>query len=121
MVIAVDYDGTITKRNAYPEVGEVKENCVDVLNKLKAMGHKIILWTCRCDEGLAKALDYMKGLGLEFDKVNAPIYEWEAVNPSRKICADIYLDDMAFPFVAARPDIWNIIGEQFNLPGYGKN
>ena len=37
-VIAVDYDGTITKDGgAYPEVGEVKEDAIECLKKMRLL------------------------------------------------------------------------------------
>ena len=47
MIIAVDFDGTITYKNAYPEVGEINPRAIEVLRKLQAQGHKLCLWTCR--------------------------------------------------------------------------
>ena len=47
MIIAVDFDGTITYKNAYPDVGEINLKAIDVLKKLQAKGHQLCLWTCR--------------------------------------------------------------------------
>ena len=34
MIIAIDFDGTITKEHKYPEVGEIEERTIEVLKKL---------------------------------------------------------------------------------------
>ena len=35
MIIAIDFDGTITKEHLYPEVGEIEERTIEVLKKLQ--------------------------------------------------------------------------------------
>ena len=89
MLIAVDFDGTISNINTYPEVGTINEKAIEVLKILQEKGNKIILWTCRNGETLDKALNACKEYGLEFDYVNESPYE----TGSRKIVADIYIDD----------------------------
>ena len=51
MIIAVDFDGTLCM-GTYPEIGSPKPYAVEVMNKLKADGHYLILWTCRWGERL---------------------------------------------------------------------
>ena len=58
MIIAVDFDGTLCM-GTYPEIGSPKPYAVEVMNKLKADGHYLILWTCRWGERLEKAVNWM--------------------------------------------------------------
>jgi len=92
---AVDFDGTLCSF-AYPDIGEPN---MEVINNLKTLrevhGCKLILWTCREDDCLRKALAWCKELGLEFDAVNDNLPEttYSHLGNSRKVYADWYLDD----------------------------
>ena len=94
--IAVDFDGTLCT-NKYPEIGLPNVNLIERLIKLKD-NNTIILWTCRTGEQLSSAVEWCKKHGLEFDYVNENSeltlakYNYE---DSRKITADIYIDDRA--------------------------
>lgn len=45
-VIGVDFDGTLCEE-AYPKIGAVKPGAKEALTMLKALGYKIVIWTCR--------------------------------------------------------------------------
>ena len=49
MIIAIDFDGTITKEHRYPRIGVVDTKAIEVIKKLKRK-HTICLWTCRDGE-----------------------------------------------------------------------
>ena len=88
--IAVDFDDTLVTDN-YPDVGEIIfENWKKVL-KAKEAGAKIVLWTCRTDEPLKKAVEFCKEHGLVFDAVNENLPEIIELfgHDTRKIFADI--------------------------------
>lgn len=96
MKIAVDFDGTIVYHK-YPSIGKEKPFAVDTLKMLAADGHKLILWTVRSGELLKDALDWCEARGLRFYAVNsnAPaggLFEGRDEG-SRKISADVYIDD----------------------------
>ena len=44
-VIAVDFDGCLCE-NAWPDIGEAKQDVIDALLLRQKSGAKIILWTC---------------------------------------------------------------------------
>ena len=90
MIIAVDFDGTITKEHKYPEVGEIEDNTIRVLKKLQEK-HTICLWTCRGGEALEKAVNALKERDVELEWINDTPYSDER----RKIIADLYIDDRA--------------------------
>lgn len=100
-IIAVDFDGCLCG-NAWPEIGEPNKALIGSLRDSAARGDKLILWTCREGEQLARAVEWCKAQGLEFDAVNANLPEMNALygNDSRKIGADLYLDDKARMIVA---------------------
>ena len=100
IIIAVDFDGTLCE-NKYPDIGEPNTALIQYLIYHQQCGDKIILWTCRKNKPLDNAVQWCKEQGLEFDEVNNNLLE--IVNAwgedTRKICADIYIDDRAY-----RPD-----------------
>lgn len=103
ITIAVDFDGTLCK-HAFPEIGEqepIHENIMQAVIASKANGNTIILWTCREDVPerayLTEAVNWCRERGLEFSHVNErpdPIWDGTGVK-SRKLCADLYIDDRA--------------------------
>ena len=94
-IIAVDFDGTITKANNYPECGEFMPGAIAALKALKAVGCTLILWTCREGEPLAAAVEHCRKAGVEFDAVNeqAPQVR-ELFGGARKVFANFYVDDL---------------------------
>ena len=94
-VIAVDFDGTLVGDGAWPEVGEPNLVLIEQLKVRKAMGDKLILWTCRNGEALDSAVTWAAEQGLTFDAVNDNLPETIAVygHNSRKISCDYYIDD----------------------------
>lgn len=97
MIIAVDFDGCLASAGTWPEVGEPNEALINWLICLRKRGDKVILWTCRADEALQKAVEFCKVHGLEFDAVNDNLEELKQLygNNSRKTSADLYIDDKA--------------------------
>lgn len=93
-IIAVDFDGTLC-RDCYPRIGEANERLIRRLKELRAQGDRLILWTCRNGERLEEALRFCMVRGLVFDAVNENLPETvEAFGgDSRKIFADVYIDD----------------------------
>jgi hydroxymethylpyrimidine pyrophosphatase-like HAD family hydrolase len=93
MVIAVDFDGTIVEHR-YPDIGKAIPNSLKVLKRLKAEGHILILWTYRSGDELNEAIKYCKKNGVEFYAVNNNSKdEVFDTSCSRKIYADLYIDD----------------------------
>jgi len=101
-VILIDFDGTIV-RGAFPEIGEPVPMAFEVMKELKEAGWKLILWTCREDEGyninkqyLTEAVRFCKENGVDFDAVNEAIPELDFrcdTCKKRKPYADVVLDD----------------------------
>lgn len=100
-IIAVDFDGTLCS-DCYPAIGIPNLPLIYLLIRLQRRGKRIILWTCRCGEQLEAAVAWCRGFGLEFDAVNANVKETlqRYGTESRKISADVYIDDKAcFPWL----------------------
>lgn len=93
-IVAVDFDGTLCE-NAFPEIGEPKQNIIQVIKNYKEKGFRIILWTCRNREQLTQAVEWCTEQGLEFDAINQNIPEVQEMfgGDTRKVYADVYIDD----------------------------
>lgn len=98
-VIAVDFDGTLCTRN-WPGIGEPNRELIGQLIEEREKGTAVILFTCREKKLLKDAVKWCRDQGLEFDEVNRNIRERIKAyrNDSRKISADIYIDDRAARF-----------------------
>lgn len=91
--IAVDFDGTIVT-NAYPNIGKPLLFAFDTLKKLQDEGHTLILWTYRSGPKLKEAVAFCKKNGITFYAVNkSHPEEGISANISRKINADVFIDD----------------------------
>lgn len=96
-IVAIDGDGTLWK-DEYPDIGKIHTKTVEYVKYLRRLGAKLIFWTCREGKDLEKALETCKELDLEFDAVNDNIKEVKEKysNNSRKVFANMYLDDRCF-------------------------
>ncbi|QYA24134.1 hydrolase [Gramella sp. MT6] len=93
LTLAVDFDGTIVE-NRFPEIGKPILFAFESLKKLQDEGHRIILWTYRHGESLEEAVKFCEKNGLKFYAVNKSYPEEEFDDTiSRKILADIFIDD----------------------------
>lgn len=101
-IVAIDFDGTLVE-DQFPKIGEPIQVMFRLCKQLKAMGVKLILWTSRDNDSpernLDAAVDFCMDQGLIFDAVNCNIPEAIAMfhNDTRKVYADLYLDDKAVP------------------------
>lgn len=91
MIIAIDFDGTIVEHR-FPEIGKEKEGAIESLKKLKELGHRLILWTCRDGQYLVDAIKWLNERGLEFEAYNCNVEDL-GFQTSHKIYADLYIDD----------------------------
>jgi hypothetical protein len=108
-VIAVDFDGTIVE-HAYPRIGKEMLFAFDTLKALQRKGHKLILWTFREGETLREAVDFCKQRGIEFYAVNKSFPEEEFdLSMSRKINADIFIDDRNVGGFPGWSNIWQML------------
>ena len=91
-VLAVDFDGTLCEHD-FPDIGQPKEAVIEYVKVMQEMGWRIILWTVREGLHLEDAVEWCREHGIEFDAINENVVEFRY--PSRKVYADIYLDDRA--------------------------
>ncbi len=109
MIIAVDFDGTIVEHD-YPKIGKTKLFAFETLKALQEKKHTLILWTYRAGKELEEAVEFCKSNGIEFYAVNSN-YPEEEYSPviSRKINADVYIDDRNIGGFPGWSEIWQIL------------
>jgi len=109
MIIAVDFDGTIVEHE-YPAIGKEKLFAFQTLRELEKLGARLILWTFRAGKELDEAVEYCMKNGIEFYAVNKN-YPEEIFDDtvSRKIDADIYIDDKNIGGFPGWSEVWQIL------------
>lgn len=107
--IAVDFDGTIVEHE-YPAIGKEKLFAFQTLRELEKLGARLILWTFRSGEQLDEAIEFCRKNGVEFYAVNRN-YPEEVFDDtiSRKIDADIYIDDKNLGGFPGWSETWQIL------------
>ena len=98
MTLAIDFDRTLMD-TYHPQpgfkLGPPMPGAVEIMSKLKAAGHILVIHTCRANDGGAavvtveKWLDYFK---IPFD------YVWASEHGAKPV-ADFYIDDKGLRFV----------------------
>lgn len=113
MIIAVDFDGTLTT-GRYPEIGSAKPYAVECMKQLKEDGHYLILWTCRKGERLEEAINWMLEKDIPFDRVNAhePNNLARYGSDTRKVYAHCYIDDKQVGGLPPWPEIYEYITKE---------
>lgn len=96
LILAIDYDGTLDNA-PYPEVGQLALWAKVVMQQLAKEGHTLIVWTCRENQPLQDALNFLRSQQVPFHYANQNdpwmVEAWG--NDSRKIFANLYFDDRA--------------------------
>jgi hypothetical protein len=107
--IAVDFDGTIVEHE-YPDIGKEKLFAFQTLRELEKMGASLILWTFRTGKELEDAVEFCRKNGIVFYAVNKN-YPEEIFDEtvSRKINADIYIDDKNIGGFPGWSNVWQIL------------
>jgi hypothetical protein len=100
-IVAVDFDGCLCE-NQWPGIGNPNWPLIERLIAHRSSGGRVILWTCREGVALKQAVDWCFLRGLQFDAVNEnlPDQNEKYGNDSRKIGADLYIDDKALRVLA---------------------
>jgi hypothetical protein len=107
--IAVDFDGTIVDHE-FPAIGKEKLFAFHTLKELNKLGANLILWTFRTGKELDEAVEFCKRNGVEFYAINKN-YPEEVYDEtiSRKIDADIFIDDKNIGGFPGWSEIWQMI------------
>jgi len=102
MIISVDFDGTIVEHE-YPKIGSLKPGAKEALKAFHKAGHKIAIWSCRQGAQEREVRLFMINHDIPFDTINTPVPGYDL--GTRKIYADIYIDDKGMRF----EDNWDIL------------
>jgi hydroxymethylpyrimidine pyrophosphatase-like HAD family hydrolase len=122
MIIAVDFDGTIVE-HAYPAIGKELMFAFSTLKELQKQGHRLILWTYRAGKELDEAVEFCLQKGMVFYAVNKNYPEEKFDETiSRKILADVYIDDRNIGGFLGWSEIWQILNPQlkYEKPAYNR-
>ena len=96
VTVAVDFDDTLV---SYDEIGQMypSPGARKSLLRLKSMGCKIIIYTCRTtvarsQGNLEDEVEFIAGILEQFD------FYYDEIFIGDKLIADIYIDDRAVPY-----------------------
>lgn len=92
MIVAVDFDGTLQLADGSPNLHLIRR-----LKQAQRDGDTVILWTCREGASLREAARFLGQFGLVPDYFNSNCTKIvrKLGRDSRKIYADLYIDDRA--------------------------
>ena len=115
-IIAVDFDGTIVD-DKYPEIGKAKIFAFETLRQLQSDGYRLTLWTYRSGKALDEAVEFCKKNGIEFYAINNSFdgEDFDKTKQSRKINADIFIDDRNLGGFPGWSDVYQIITKKIEL------
>ena len=113
--IAVDFDGTIVTMD-FPKIGTLKPYAKETIEVLKNEGHKIIIWTCRYGNKEDEVRTFLKENRIPYDTINdhtpGDISNLKHLVPeTRKVFADIYIDDRSIFWI----DDWRMIATKLGI------
>ena len=109
LIIAIDFDGTIVE-DAYPKVGKPRFFAFETLKRLQDEGHRLILWTYRSGKKLDEAVKFCEDNGIVFYAVNKSFPEEKFdYSKSRKIYADLYIDDRNIGGILGWGEVYQMI------------
>ena len=91
IVVAVDFDNTLTKGSTYERTGELDRDALRWLSRIEELGVMTVLWTTRDGDDLKEAVDMLAENGVHFDYVN----EYPLREGGSKVNVDVYIDDKA--------------------------
>ena len=95
-IYAVDFDGTLCE-NSWPDIGKPNRVLIPALLELRANGDLLV-----------EAVSWCKEQGLEFDAVNENLPEiiGQFGTESRKVFADVYVDDKVISPDLKFSEVW---------------
>lgn len=93
--LAVDLDGTLLEYSDFGQpLGKPVPGMKEELEKVRAAGWRIAIWSVRSN--VAEIKELLDAHGIPYDFINE--HDNEPQDSSRKMAAHLYLDDRAMPF-----------------------
>ena len=102
MTIAIDFDGTIVEHR-YPKIGNEIPFATDTLKMLIKDRHRLILWTVREGKLLDEAVEWYR----DYPEEDAAHHGF-----SRKVKADLFIDDRNLGGLPDWGDIYRMVQEK---------
>lgn len=94
IVIAVDFDDTITEHRPYPELAPLDKRAKTYLDKLHQAGFQLVLWSARVGDDYSDALRRCNDeFGLDYIRSDSQEYNH---GKSGKLVAQFYIDDRSY-------------------------
>lgn len=123
MIIAVDFDGTL-HTGKFPDIGAEAPYAGEMMRRLNADEHYLVINTCRTGEQLLDAINWLLRHDIPFDRVNdnCPIGIEQYGSNSRKIHAHVYVDDKQVGGLPTWPEIYGWITKrqaEYDIRGAG--
>lgn len=115
----VDFDSTISPRH-YPAPLDLppREECLDLLRRLKAAGHTIHVWSARnnvklwgpvdAERKVREMEDYLRSHNVPFDEI---------VRDDYKPLFDVLIDDRCIGLTGQREMDWLVVGDLLEEKG----
>ena len=109
-IVAFDFDGTVSD-SKFLQIGPPIMPVINYLKELRKNNWILILWTCREDKYLWDAMIFCKEHGIypDFINENADYVDLR----SRKIFADLYIDDKSIDITLNKPITNGLINEDW--------
>lgn len=107
-VIAVDFDGTITIGDTFPNIGKINPLAKWCLNALAEAGFCIIIFTCREGILIEQAEQFLQREGVSYMHINrnCRVRVDYYGSDCTKVGATAYIDDRCVSFISKGID-WN--------------
>lgn len=100
LILSIDFDNTIANVKKFPKIHSLRKGAKKYINRLYEDGYFIIINTCRTDvdennKHQTDAENFLIQKGIKYDICNKNMPHLSKVfkSDSRKISADIYIDD----------------------------
>lgn len=116
MTIAVDFDGLLHD-GEWPGIGRPKPGALRAMRRLKADGHYLIVWSCRRGRAEGDMEEWLRAWGFPHDSINAsrPEHIIEFFGDTRKVYADVYVDDRQVGGLPSWDEIYDLISGKIKL------
>ncbi len=111
-IIAVDFDGTITMGDTFPNIGKINPLAKWCLNELADAGFCIIIFTCREGALIEQVERFLRSEGVRYMHINQNCrvrVEYYGCDCS-KIGATVYIDDRCVSYISKGID-WYYVYE----------
>jgi hypothetical protein len=94
-IIAMDFDNCLAIIGTFPTIIGLKPGAKAAMEELFRKNYYVIVWTCREGLNLNSAKQFLLANGVPFHQINThhPELVQRFGTDTRKICADIYVDD----------------------------